>query len=79
MDSGCWEGIKEMLPQHLGLYIPFVLSSKGGLYLLHVTFDAQSGVPQTPSLTLGNPAIEPFFSMLSLPSLSPGPACFDFV
>lgn len=78
MDAG--KASKKCSPEHLSLYIPSLLSSKGGIYLLHITFDAQSWVPQTPTLTLDSPAIElPFFSLFSLPSLSPGQACFDFV
>lgn len=78
MDAG--KASKKCTPWHLSLYLPSLLSRKGGIYLLHITFDAQSVAPQIPSLTLGSPAIELLFSsLLSLHSLSPGLACFDFV
>lgn len=70
---------KKCLLQHSSLYI-LSFECKGGIHLVHITFDAQSVVPQTLGLTLGSPAIElPFFSVSSLPSLSFGQACFDFV
>lgn len=41
VDSGCWESFKECSLRHSSLYVLFLLSSEGGMYLLHVTLGAQ--------------------------------------
>lgn len=38
MDAG--KSSKKCSPLHLSLDIPSLLSSKGGMYLLHMTFEA---------------------------------------
>ena len=58
VDSGCWESFKECSLRHSSLYILFLLSSEGGIYLLHITLDAQAL-----GLTLGNPVMN-YFSCL---------------